>query len=141
MLHLIDDPQQVLRECFRILKPRGVLIDRYASLEDNLRKPERKLIPELAELDLHIIPSQSQVEDWLQEAQFKQIESNHVKIPTYNTVKERWDRIKSRVESGLTKISDEAFERGLTTFKDYIKNRPNDPWILDEEYTITIATK
>lgn len=140
LLHLVDDPQQVLHECFRLLKPGGVLIDRYSSLEDNLRKPERKLIPELADLDLNIIPPQSQIEDWLREAHFQKIESNHLQIPTY-TAEERWERARSRVESGLTKISDSAFERGLLAFRAYIENHPNDRWILDETYTVTTATK
>jgi ubiquinone/menaquinone biosynthesis C-methylase UbiE len=141
LLHLVDDPERVISECYRVLKKGGLIIDRYTSLEDNLREPERKLFPELADLDTGRIPTQSQVESWLVAARFNGVDTRHLQVPTYADGAERLARVASRVESGLTMISDAAFNTGLQALEKYVNDNPHDDWILDEKYTITIAKK
>jgi len=141
LLHLVDDPQSVVNECYRVLKSQGILINRYASLEDNLQKPERKFFPELAQLDTARIPRQKDVEKWFYNAGFLKINIEHLVVPTFKTGKERYYRACQRAESGLVKISDKNFKQGLMIFKKYIEKHRNNPWILNEVYTIITAVK
>lgn len=141
LLHLVDNPKKVLEEIYRVLVPGGVFIDRYASLEDNLAKPERKFFPELADLDRTIIPTQKEVESWMKEVGFHNINSQTLSVPTFDSGNERVERAKQRAESGLTKISDKAFSTGINMLTKYINKHPNESWILNEVYTVTTAKK
>ena len=38
-------------------------------------------------------------------------------------------------------LTDEAYQRGLALFRDYIKEHPDDPWLLEESMTLFVALK
>ena len=61
LLHHIDAPLKVLGECYRVLKPGGVLLNRYGALED-LNDPEHVFFPETLEIDKERCATKSKME-------------------------------------------------------------------------------
>lgn len=42
LLHHVDEPLKVVRECYRILKPSGIIFNRYGAIEDIRGDPEHR---------------------------------------------------------------------------------------------------
>ncbi len=141
LLHLVANPVAVLQESYRVLRPKGKIIIRYTTLEDNIKKPERCFFPGLTEIDKKRIPSQNQVLNWFQSTNYSHVSSDHVMIQVYENAMDRFNKARLRVESGLTKLTDVEFEIGIKKFKDYILDHPSDRWILEDNYTITTGIK
>jgi SAM-dependent methyltransferase len=141
LLHHLDNPQALIQKCYQILKPNGIIINRYGALEHVRHDPEHRFFPEALELDERRCPTINQVEVWIQNAGFTGVQSEIVVQPTYNSGEDRLSRVKLKSTSVLTLISQRAFEKGLEGFEKYVSENPADPWLLNDYMTITAGHK
>ncbi|MBI5614021.1 class I SAM-dependent methyltransferase [Candidatus Gottesmanbacteria bacterium] len=140
LLHLVQDPIAVTKECFRVLRQDGRILLRYTSLEDNLRMPERQFFPGLIGIDTRRIPPKENVTKWLTSAGFN-IVSRAVCVQVYDSAIERLEKARMRVESGLTKLMDEQFRDGIEAFAQYVNEKGNETWLLNDNYVFTVGLK
>ena len=139
LLHHIDDPSQVIRECHRVLKKRRALLNRYGALEDIQGDPEHTFFPGLLELDQARTPSRSAVERWFSESGFTKVESVVVEQRSWTNPLERWEIDKLKPTSALTLINQADFEKGLDNMHDYVLKHPDDRWLLKDSMTLTFG--
>jgi SAM-dependent methyltransferase len=141
LLHHCDDPDEVIRECWRVLKVPGAILVRYGALEQIRDDVEHTFFPEALEIDEARVFSFARMESCLQEAGFDGIISEKITQRGYET---GYDLLKADMLKGnsvLTMISTEAFEKGISTLRAYVEKNPNDPWLLEGRMTITAGYK
>jgi len=141
LLHHVDDPCQVLSECQRVLASPGVVLIRYGAIEQIRDDVEHTFFPEVLTVDEARTPTVKTVERWLVEAGFQAIISQEIVQKTFETSTEHLDMAKAMGNSVLSMISPEAFEKGISGLKTYIKNNPDDPWLLYDKMTLTVGYK
>jgi ubiquinone/menaquinone biosynthesis C-methylase UbiE len=62
LLHHVDDPIKVVKESHRVLRPGGVILNRYGSMGNIHSDPEHRFFPETIEIDKGRTPTVGQVE-------------------------------------------------------------------------------
>jgi ubiquinone/menaquinone biosynthesis C-methylase UbiE len=141
LLHHCDDPDEVIRECWRVLKVPGVILVRYGALEQIRDDAEHTFFPEALKIDETRVFSFARMASCLQEAGFDGIISEEIMQRTYET---GYDLLKADMLKGnsvLTMISPESFEKGISTLRAYVEKNPNDPWLLHGSMTLTAGYK
>jgi len=141
LLHHVDEPLKVVKECYRVLRLGGTILNRYGAIEDIRDDPEHRFFPETIELDEVRTPTAEQVEKWFRTAGFNDVSSETVVQQTCRSAEERLRKAELKSISVLTLISQSAFEQGLETLRKYISDNPNDPWLLMDRITLTIGRK
>ncbi len=141
LLHHLDKPYNLIRQCYQILKPQGILFNRYGALEHVRLDPEHKFFPESLKMDGQRTPTTKQVETWLQEARFTDIRTETTTQTSYNSGEDRLSRVRLKSTSVLTLISQQSFEEGLKQFEKYVSEHPDDPWLINDKMTITSGLK
>ena len=63
LLHHVDKPIKVVKECYLILRRNGTILNRYGVIEHIRDDPEHTLFPETLEIDEARIPTIKQVEE------------------------------------------------------------------------------
>lgn len=141
LLHHCDDPDKVLRECYRVLKKPGVVLVRYGALEQIEHDAEHTFFPEALDIDKARIFSFSRMDACVKQAGFTKITSETITRRYYKT---GFDFLKVETLKGdsvLTMISPAAFEKGIGKLREYVATHPNDPWLLDSGMTLTAGYK
>jgi ubiquinone/menaquinone biosynthesis C-methylase UbiE len=141
LLHHVDDPRQVLSECWRVLASPGVVLIRYGAIEQIRDDVEHTFFPEVLEIDEARTPTIETVEGWLAEAGFRDIVSQEIVQQTFETSTEHLNMARVKGNSVLSMISPESFEKGIDTLGQYIENNPNDPWLLYDKIELTVSYK
>jgi ubiquinone/menaquinone biosynthesis C-methylase UbiE len=141
LLHHVDDPRQVLGECWRVLASPGVVLIRYGAIEQIRDDVEHTFFPEVLDIDEARTPTVKTVEEWLAEAGFQDIVSQEIVQRTFETSTEHLDKTQVKGNSVLSMISAEAFEKGIHALTQYIENNPDDPWLLHDRGTLTAGYK
>lgn len=141
LLHHVDDPFQVIRECYRILKPEGLIINRYGAIENIRDDPEHVFFSGTLEIDEARIPSIEQVEEWFILAGFNEVSSQTILQQTYTSADEILEKASLKSTSVLTLISKSSFQQGLNTLRAYISRNPNDAWLFRDRITLTTGKK
>ncbi len=141
LLHHVDGPRSVVKECYRILKPEGTILNRYGAIENIRDDPEHRFFPEAVELDEARIPTTKQVEKWFRAAGFNDVSSETIAQQTYRSAEEILRKAELKSTSVLTLISQPAFEHGLKALREYISSNPNDPWLFMDKLTLTSGKK
>ena len=141
LLHHVGDPLSVVKDCYHILKPEGIILNRYGAMENIRDDPEHRFFPEVAELDEACTPTTKQVEKWFRVAGFNDISSETIAQQTYRSTEEILRKTELKHTSALTLISQSAFERGLRALREYISTNPNDPWLFRDKLTLTTGKK
>ena len=139
LLHHLDDPLETIRECFRVLQPGGVLINRYGAIEDIIIDPEHYFFPQAIELDRVRTPSKKQVEKWFKQAGFININSSTSVQRYYKSPRNRLKRIKQKYTSVLTLISKTSFQQGLAKIEKHLLKHPHERRFLIDKITLTNA--
>lgn len=141
LLHHVDEPLNVIKECYRILKPNGTILNRYGAIENIRSDVEHTFFPETLEIDEARIPSISQVEEWFNNAGFDIISSETILQRSYKSTEEILERTKLKQTSVLTLISQASFEQGLDALQGYIERNPDDSWLFRDLMTLTVGKK
>lgn len=141
LLHHVDEPLKVVRECFRVLRSSGIFFNRYGAIEDILDDPEHRFFPETVELDEARTPTVERVEEWFTVVGFEEIASETIVQRTFHSAEERLEKVRLKSTSVLTLISESAFELGLKNLREYISENPDDPWLLQDRLTLTTGAR
>ncbi len=141
LLHHVDSPLRVLRECKRVLRNPGVMLVRYGAIEHNRNDVEHTFFPETLAIDEARIPSVRTVESWLTNTGFAGVRSKEVVQQSYATSIVHLNAVRVKHTSVLTIIPQEVFEMGLHKLEEYIKNHPDDKWLLMDTITMTVGYK
>ncbi len=141
LLHHLNEPLDVIRECYRILRPGGVILNRYGPMEDIHDDPEHTFFAGSVEIDEARTPTVEQVEEWFEVAGLNEISTEVIVQQTYRSAEERLRNAGLRCTSVLTLVNQSAFEKGLEAFRRYISDNPNDPWLLMDKIALTCGRK
>lgn len=141
LLHHVDNPSDIVEECYRVLRPGGTILNRYGSMEDIRGDPEHKFFPETIEFDEVRTPTRKQVEELFRKAGFNNVSSKVLVEQPYPSPEVRLRGAELKFTSVLTLINQSAFEKGLENFRKYISNNPNDQWLLEDKITFTSGKK
>jgi ubiquinone/menaquinone biosynthesis C-methylase UbiE len=141
LLHHVEKPLNVMRECYRILKPNGIILNRYGAIENIRNDVEHMFFPETLEVDEARVPSINQVEEWFSNAGFESVSSENVLQRTFKSAEEIVERIRLKSTSALTLITQSAFEHGLEALQEHIERNPNDSWLFQDILTLTVGKK
>jgi ubiquinone/menaquinone biosynthesis C-methylase UbiE len=141
LLHHCEDQLRVLRECQRVLTHDGVIIIRHASIEQIRDDVAHIFFPETLAIDEARIFSVEKIEKDLKEAGFTNITSEEIIQKTFTSGNAHLNVILLKNTSVLTMIPQEAYERGVSRLKKYIKEKPNDPWLLYDKMIFTVGHK
>lgn len=141
LLHHVDSPLRVLRECRRVLRSSGAILVRYGPVEQIRNDVEHTFFPETLAIDENRTPTLDIVESWLKGFGFVEVCSRTIVQQTYRTSIEHLNAVKVKHTSVLTMITEEAFERGLHKLEKYTKSYPDDKWLLMDSITMTVGYK
>lgn len=141
LLHHVDSPLQVVKECARVLNDSGAIFVRYGSLEQIRDDVEHTFFPEAFAIDEARAFSVNVVEEWLTTAGFSGIESDEIVQKTFESGVAALEAVKRKNISVLTMIPEEAFSRGVQRLAEYVARNPNDPWLLFDSMTLTVGHK
>ena len=139
LLHHVDSPLRVLGECKRVLRNAGAMLVRYGAIEHNRNDVEHTFFPETLAIDEARIPSVRTVESWLTNTRFAGVRSKEVEQQSYETSAVHLNAVKVKHTSVLTMITQEAFDKGLRRLEEYVKNDPDDKWLLMDTITMTVG--
>jgi ubiquinone/menaquinone biosynthesis C-methylase UbiE len=141
LLHHCDNPDKVVRECFRVLSSQGIILVRHGAIEQIKEDPEHTFFPEALALDKARIYSLRRLENCLIKAGFLNIVSEEITQQTYRSAADHLERVRIKNTSTLTLIPQDAFERGLLKLGEYVAEHPDDPWLLYDTMTLTAGYK
>jgi ubiquinone/menaquinone biosynthesis C-methylase UbiE len=141
LLHHVDNPLKVVKDCQRIISNGGNVLIRYGAIEQIREDPEHVFFPEVLPIDEARTPSIATVESWLKDAGFSEVKSVNVVQITYESPEARFQAASVRSTSVLSMISDDAFKRGLQRMEKYINETPEDPWLIMDSITLSIGYK
>jgi|GEM_PF-627397 len=141
LLHHLDNPYNLIRQCYKIMKPQGILFNRYGALEHVSVDPEHKFFPEALKIDELRTQTIKQIETWMREAGFAGVQTETSLQASYNSGEDRLSRVRLKSTSVLTLISQQSFEEGLKQFEKYVLAHTDDPWLINDKMTITSGFK
>ena len=141
LLHHLDEPPDVVRECSRILRSGGMILNRHGPMEDIRDDPEHRFFPGSVEIDEARTPMVEQIEEWFEVAGFNEISTEVIAQQTYKSAEERLGNAGRRCTSVLSLVDQSAFEEGLEAFRLYVSDNPNDPWLLKDKIALTAGRK
>lgn len=141
LLHHVDSPQKVISECRRVLADPGVILVRYGPIEYIRNDVEHTFFSETLDIDEPRTPSVRTVKNWLRDAGFSDITTEEIVQKTYESAASHLQAITVKATSVMTMISQQAYKEGLRRLSEYIKDNPDDPWLLHDSIALTAGYK
>jgi len=141
LLHHVDSPLIVLKECHKVLTPSGVVLIRYGAINQIRHDVEHRLFPQVIEIDEARTATIDLTEKWLADAGFEDISSEKKMQQTYQTGLAHLDAARIKSTSVLSMISEESFQTGIRRLTEHVDKHPNDDWLLFDKITMTIGHK
>jgi ubiquinone/menaquinone biosynthesis C-methylase UbiE len=141
LLHHCTNPAQVLRDCYRVLKPEGVIIIRHCVIEEISEDPESTFFPEALEINKKRMTTLEEMLALVKGAGFTNVTSEiYLQISSANG-HELYERMATRNVSALSMIPDKSFNTGLKHLKEYVEKHADDPWLTHDKLRITAGYK
>jgi SAM-dependent methyltransferase len=112
VMHHLEDVPGMLRELYRVLR-RGRVALVTCSHEWIRRHPMNQFFPSFASIDLARFPSIAAVQEWLQDAGFRQIETRSVQTEPYPADSDYVNKVADKWLSTLQLLPDDEFQEGL----------------------------
>ncbi len=141
LLHHVDNPLVVLKECNRVLACPGVVLIRYGALEQIRHDVEHTLFPEVIDIDEGRTPSVELTEKWLIDAGFEDISSKEIIQQTYQDGLSHLNAARVKSTSVLSMISEESFQTGIRRLSEYVNIHSKDEWLMFDKMTLTVGYK
>lgn len=141
LLHHFQNPQDVVEQAVRILKPNGVIVNVYGAIEDIAEDPDHVYFPTALRIDCARTPAQRQVERWYRECNLYGIASHKRSIKLASGANERIERTKNRHISVLHMIPESEFQRGIESLQKVVDTISDTTWWCYQGVTITTAIK
>jgi len=141
MMHHVYDHLTTFRAVFRMLRPGGVLLIRQGTLEQILNDAMHRFFPETVGVDLARTPLRIQIEQWLAQAGFDQVEVDLIKQQSAASNEQVLAELQLRVCSALRLISDDAFYSGLRRAEAFVREHPEDDSLTWDLFTLFVARK
>jgi ubiquinone/menaquinone biosynthesis C-methylase UbiE len=141
LLHHVDIPLKVVRECHRVLVPSGVVLIRYGAINQIRHDAEHTFFPEVIDIDEARTPTVEQTEKWLADSGFEGVITKEIVQQTYQNGLAHLHAAGNRSTSVLSMISEESFETGMHRLSEHVRKNPNDDWLLFDKLTMTIGYK
>ena len=139
LLHHVDSPLKVVKECRRILTDSGVILIRYGAIEQICDDVEHTLFPETLSIDEERTPTIRDTEQWLHNAGFTGIQTVESVQRTYESADTHLQAVKFKSTSVLTMISPEAFRSGVHRLEEYVQEHPDDPRLLYDRFALSVG--
>ncbi|MFC2069993.1 class I SAM-dependent methyltransferase [Chloroflexota bacterium] len=139
LLHHVDSPLKVIRDCRKILSVSGAILIRFGAIELIRDDVEHTFFPETLVIDEPRTPSVETVEKWLSDAGFSGIETEVVVQKTYESGTAHLQATTVKGTSVMTMISPQAHEQGLQKLSEYVEGNPDDPWLLFDRMALTVG--
>ncbi len=141
LLHHVDSPLTVLKECHKVLVPWGVVLIRYGAMDQIRNDVEHTFFPEVSEIDQPRTPTRELTEKWLLDAGFVDLFSEEAVQQTYGTASAHLDAARAKSTSVLSMISEESFQTGISRLAAHVAKTPEDEWLLFDRMTLTVGHK
>ena len=141
LLHHVDDPLAVLRECHRLLAPLATILIRYGAMDQIQNDVEHTFFPQVIDIDEPRTPTREITERWLLGADFIDISSLEIAQQTYQTGEAHLDAARAKSTSVLSMISEESFQAGIHRLTEHVGKNPDDEWLLFDRMTMTVGHK
>ena len=141
LLHHVDSPVEVLRECNKVLGSSGIVLIRYGAMEQIRYDVEHTFFRQVVEIDEPRTPTREIIEKWLLDAGFVDLSSDEVVQQTYRTGTEHLDAARAKSTSVLSMISEESFQIGMDRLTEHVDKNPDDEWLLFDKMTLSIGHK
>jgi len=126
VFHHLEDKAAAFREIYRVLTPDGYLAVRNGTLETDEVLVWMNLFPEAMGIEHTKIPYRADILETVGGWGFKLITNMEVMQRFAASYKDYYEKISRRGLSVLISISDDAFQRGLTKFKEWTEKQPQD---------------
>ncbi len=124
--HHLDRPDQAFHEIRRVLRPGGCLSIRNGTQENNVEIEWMRCFPDADQIDKGRLPSQQDVVDLVSGHGYVKMSAQTVRQYFAASCDEYFHKISRRGLSSLIAISDEAFEAGLLSLRDWVDRQPPD---------------
>jgi ubiquinone/menaquinone biosynthesis C-methylase UbiE len=141
VLHHCASPASVISECWRVLAPGGVLLNRHSVIEEINEDPESTFFPEALAVNETRISSLEEILGLFIETGFVDIASEKILQHSSKDGYELYERMSNKNVSTLSMIPREAFERGLKRLHGYVQEHPDDPWLQYDTMRMTAGFK
>jgi ubiquinone/menaquinone biosynthesis C-methylase UbiE len=127
VFHHLDDRILVFKEISRVLRPKGYLLIRNGTRENDTEIEWYKYFPEARRLDDGQIPTRREITNFSIEHGFELQDFQTIYQLFASSGAEYYDKISQRGLSSLISISDQQFNAGLERLKEWAAVRPPGP--------------
>lgn len=126
VFHHLVQPRLALQEIQRVLNPAGYLAIRNGTREQNGELAWLKFFPEAFEIEELRTPSGQELKELVPSQSFTMISHRTIHQLFASSYAEYFEKISQRGLSSLIAITDEAFQRGLHRFLDWVNLQSRD---------------
>ena len=139
LLHHVDNPLTVLKECYKVLGPSGVVLIRHGAINQIRHDVEHTFFPQVLDIDQDRTPTVELTEKWLADAGFEDISSEEIIQQTYQSGTAHLNAARMKSTSVLSMISEESFQTGLNLLAEHKDRHPDDDWLIFDKMTMTVG--